>query len=112
MTPARRDRQMKNLPWFVGLVAAQMRKQAGITQAELGRRISWHRPIVTRFEHGRHLQQLRHLAEWANGCGQPLTRFTIAIDHYLGLLPPRRTTPTCTSVPKPLNSRSDGPSGS
>ena len=90
MNPKRFTQRLRDLPLFVGAVAKRMRKEAGLSQHTLAAKIGSHHPIISRLEQGKHHQSLPILARWAAACGCPLTRFTVAIDHYLGLLPERR----------------------
>lgn len=71
----------------LGQLGKGMRLSAGLSQAELGARMGWHRPIVCRFERGIHVPDLASMRLWAHHCGRPFTEFTVMADRVLGLLP-------------------------
>jgi len=51
-----------------------LRKQAGLTQAELARRTGIHRPNIARVEAGRHTPSLETLSRLANAIGVPTSQ--------------------------------------
>jgi DNA-binding XRE family transcriptional regulator len=58
----------------VGSRLRELRKAAGLTQAELARRTNIHRPNIARVEAGRHTPSLDTLARIADAIGVPVTR--------------------------------------
>ena len=57
----------------LGARLRQLRKAAGLTQAELARRTGIHRPNIARVEAGRHTPSLETLARLATAIGVPTT---------------------------------------
>ena len=57
----------------LGARLRQLRKAAGLTQAELARRTGIHRPNIARVEAGRHTPSLETLARLASAIGVPTT---------------------------------------
>lgn len=62
----------------VGSRLRELRKAAGLTQAELARRTGIHRPNIARVEAGRHTPSLDTLARIAAAIGVPATRVLAA----------------------------------
>lgn len=58
----------------LGARLRQLRKAAGLTQAELSRRTGIHRPNIARVEAGRHTPSLETLARLATAIGIPASR--------------------------------------
>ena len=61
----------------LGARLRQLRKAAGLTQAELARRTGIHRPNIARVEAGRHTPSLETLARLASAIGVPTTAVLI-----------------------------------
>lgn len=58
----------------LGARLRELRREAGLTQAELARRTGIHRPNIARVEAGRHTPSLETLARLASAIGVPTTR--------------------------------------
>ncbi len=82
------DGRLLDLPVVLGQAMRAMRKDAGLTHAEMARRMGTHRPVCGRLEHGRgHLPSLKSLQSWASACDRNVGELMIVVDRWLGLVP-------------------------
>jgi DNA-binding XRE family transcriptional regulator len=67
-----------------GAELRRLRVKAGLSQVEVARRASSHRPIICRGERGVHMPDLATCARIAHACGGELFDVLAAIDDALG----------------------------
>ena len=73
-----------NTPIALGSRLRQLRTEAGLSAAELGRRSGIHRPIVSRIESGRHMPTLDTACRYCRALGVPCYEVGLVLDELLG----------------------------
>lgn len=72
---------------LIGAELRRLRLRAGLTQEDVARAMSSHRPIVGRNERGRHATSLAMIDAQARACGGSLAHVLCAYDVAMGTLP-------------------------